>query len=159
MTSKGIQWLWRKYDEHRAEIKTLKRRNADLQLFVDSRKRLKDEVIDEVAKVIQALKGGAMICPQCNEAMKPLFTGAFCPNDCDRSKTLKAVGELFVWGAAGAEGHFGRRCYAPMTQYYPELRRFRVLGNYSYTTKKDAGGVLRATITSEDSSIELELVK
>lgn len=35
-------------------------------------------------------------CGQCLEVMKPLFTGFFCPNDCDR-KTKAQSGCLDAW--------------------------------------------------------------
>lgn len=31
------------------------------------------------------------VCPVCNGPMKPLFTGFFCPKECDRPKQVVAV--------------------------------------------------------------------
>ena len=39
-----------------------------------------------------------MNCPSCRTEMKPLFTGSFCPGDCDRSgKKIVGVSGGFVW--------------------------------------------------------------
>lgn len=37
-------------------------------------------------------------CPTCNGPMRPLFTGSFCPRDCDRPTTRSAQEEyLFLY--------------------------------------------------------------
>lgn len=38
-----------------------------------------------------------MICQECNTRMKPLFTGFFCPNDCDRPQPKR--GAINAWEA------------------------------------------------------------
>ena len=43
-----------------------------------------------------------MKCPTCGSDLRQLFTGTFCPNDCDRGAQL--MGQILDWGSlSGAE--------------------------------------------------------
>lgn len=44
-----------------------------------------------------------MTCITCQSPMKPLFTGFFCPNDCDRKKTDEQSMGWWVTGKKDAE--------------------------------------------------------
>ena len=44
-----------------------------------------------------------MICPTCHGPMKPLFTGSFCPRDCDRPAAATSARQHLLRGIGGSD--------------------------------------------------------
>lgn len=79
-----------------------------------------------------------MLCPDCSTPLKPLFTGFFCPNDCDRPKSptpakridFATIKKDSSWASAGANvfpwvgGWFGNLAPAP-SSYTPATGQCR----------------------------------